>query len=409
MWLKGMTVAKEHRGLGLAKAMFAHAVNKYGHEDISLRAKPYKDKPLKTKQLQAFYGQFGFVPTDREGRMLRKATPVANADVTATELRDSLGRWIRDNTRAHDITRRHLTPEEVFQASVHADMAHDAGLAPAETEALHAAARRWHQMEENEVTEAGWTRHGQLRVAARELHEALNRHIRRPIFKSEAGPPTDNTRWAFATSSGKLAQFGRWLRTRVANLISGRTMREAWRKYVEQGWRKGAARAFDDSHQRQKWERHPDTVGTDLYTGGREEFLRSSFNHPESVEKVQLLASRTYTDLDGVTTAMSTQMARTLTDGLTRGEHPYQVAAKLVKVVDGIGRKRARMVAQHNFIYAHSEGQLDNLERLGVEEVGVAVEFTVTPDNKLCPTCASLQNLVLKTRKAHGIIPLHPG
>lgn len=219
----------------------------------------------------------------------------------------------------------------------------------------------------------------------------------------------DNTRWAFATSSGKLAAFGRWLRTRVSNLLTGRTMREAWRKYVEQGWRKGAARAFDDARQRQKWERHPDTVGTNLYTGGREEFLRSSFNHPESVEKVKLLAARTLTDLDGVTTAMSTNMTRTLADGLTRGEHPYQVAASLVRDVDGIGRKRARMVAQHNFIYAHSEGQLDNLERLGVEDVGVAVEFTVTPDNKLCPTCEALQGLVLKTRKAHGIIPLHPG
>lgn len=218
----------------------------------------------------------------------------------------------------------------------------------------------------------------------------------------------ENTHWSFHTSSGKLAAFGRWIRTRVANLISGRTMREVWRKYVEAGWKKGAARAFDDTHQRQKWERHPDTVGTDLYTGGREEFLRSSFNHPESVEKVKLLAARTYTDLDGVTEAMSTKMTRTLADGLTMGQHPYRVANNLIRDVDGIGRRRALLVAKHDFIYAHAEGQLDNLERLGVEEVGVAVEWTITDDDKVCPKCAALQGIVLKTKEAHGILPLHP-
>lgn len=243
-------------------------------------------------------------------------------------------------------------------------------------------------------------------------HQVYTRQLASMGFKLEGehrGEQVWNTRWAFATSSGKLAAFGRWLKTRVASLISGRSMREAWRKYIEQGWRKGASRAFDDTHQRQKWERHPDTVGTDLYTGGREEFLRSSFNHPESVEKVKLLAARTFTDLDGVTTAMSTKMTRTLADGLTMGQHPHQVAASLVKDVAGIGQRRARMVAQHNFIYAHSEGQLDNLERLGVEEVGVAVEWAVTDDQKLCPACAAMRGIVLKTKKAHGLIPYHVG
>jgi SPP1 gp7 family putative phage head morphogenesis protein len=99
---------------------------------------------------------------------------------------------------------------------------------------------------------------------------------------------------------------------------------------------------------------------------------------------------------------------RTLADGLTMGQHPYQIANSLARDVDGIGRRRAKVVARHRLIWVHAEGQLDNLERLGVEEVGVAVEWAITPDNKVCPKCAAMQGLVLKTRQAHGLIPLHP-
>lgn len=216
-----------------------------------------------------------------------------------------------------------------------------------------------------------------------------------------------NTLWSFHTSSQKLSAFSRWIKRKVADLITGRTMREAWTKYVEYGWRRGAARAFEDVNQRKKWEVHPDTIG-DLYTGGREQFLQSSFNHPESVEKVKLLASRTFTDLEGVTQVMSTHMGRVLTDGLTMGQHPRVIATHLARVVDRIGKHRALTVARTELIRAHAEGQLDNMERLGVQDVGVVVEWLTTGDSKVCPLCEPMQGIVLSTKRARGLIPHHP-
>lgn len=75
VWLKGMKVDPAHRGRGMAKTLLEAALAKYQGQDLRLRAKPYDDEPLDAAALQKFYGRYGFVPYDDEGRMVRKATP----------------------------------------------------------------------------------------------------------------------------------------------------------------------------------------------------------------------------------------------------------------------------------------------------------------------------------------------
>lgn len=222
-------------------------------------------------------------------------------------------------------------------------------------------------------------------------------------------PLTVHTRWAFHTQQQKIAQFQLWLAAQTqAGVLAGATAATAedayWRKYVEEGYRKGAGRAFDDVSKVTTWT--PEEGA--FYEGSKQQFLESSFAQPMAVEKVKLLAGRVYTDLKGVTEAMSTVMSRTLVDGFVRGESPLTIARALNKNIEGIGRVRARMIARTEVIRAHAEGQLDAMERMGVEKVGVMVEWDTAGDDLVCPLCESMSGAVMKLKEARGLIPRHP-
>lgn len=53
------------RGHGIGTALMNEAIADYGHRDINIRPTPFGGKPMNKKQLQDFYGKFGF-KQDRE-------------------------------------------------------------------------------------------------------------------------------------------------------------------------------------------------------------------------------------------------------------------------------------------------------------------------------------------------------
>ena len=225
-----------------------------------------------------------------------------------------------------------------------------------------------------------------------------------PLIKYTVNALVTNQRWKFLTNPQKLSAFTRWLKQRFNTevLLEDREF-PYWRRYVEQGYEKGAGRAFDDvkrgkpkTNQRQ----------LDFYRGTREQFLRQSFGTPESIEKVKLLASRVLTELQGVSQDMATRMSRTLTDGLVQGQNPRKIAKTMSEDL-AIGKNRAEAIARTEVIRAHSEGQLDAFERLGVEELGVSVEWSTAGDSRVCPKCYDLEGIVLTPAEAHGLIPRH--
>ena len=218
-----------------------------------------------------------------------------------------------------------------------------------------------------------------------------------------------NTRWRFLTDSQKVNEFSRWLQQEIATGIVTTTAENVeqayYQAFVEEGYRKGAGRAFDDV-------RKPALASTEkqlaFFQGTKDEFLRQSFAHPIAIDKVKLLTGRVFTDLRGVTEAMATTMTRTLAEGLVRGENPRTIARTLAKNIDTIGRHRANLIARTEIIRAHAEGQLDAMERLGVVEVGVMVEWSTAGDDRVCPRCQPMDGVVFKIKEARGLIPLHP-
>ena len=222
--------------------------------------------------------------------------------------------------------------------------------------------------------------------------------------------------YAFNTDPQKVAAFKTWLQGRFKELFP--TQNDPWRRYVEAGFKQGAGRAFEDVN---KAKRLGGDKQLDFYNGTKDQFLRSSFAQPVAIDKVQLLAGRTLDELDNVTTDMSNRMTRVLTDGLVKGESPREVADALADEVD-IGAARAETIARTETIRAHAEGQLHALEEMGVEEVGVAVEWSVaggprwsdlSPKERrlvthVCKLCEPMEGVVLKLAEAKGMIPRHP-
>ncbi len=218
---------------------------------------------------------------------------------------------------------------------------------------------------------------------------------------------TQNTRWSFRSSPEKIKEFLKWLEGNLRPILTDEATTEDdwWNKYVMEGFKKGAARSYDDM---KKAGAIPQSK-LPFYLGQKEEFLRSAFRQPESVEKVKLLAGRVYTELKGVTEAMSQNLTRTLTDGLVQGMNPRQIATNIIKDVNGIGIRRARVIAQTEIIRAHAEGQLDSMQRLGVKKLAVMVEWGTADDDRVCKVCQPLEGVVLTMDEAKGLIPRHPG
>jgi len=253
-----------------------------------------------------------------------------------------------------------------------------------------------------------WDNKGALREWKKEL--ADNFTVTEVPFKNIPGTytvVTANVRWQFHTDPEKVRAFQAWLQAQLADLIAGQQQQAIWQAYVQQGFLMGAGRAFTDTRQRERRLHRQGQEQLDFYDGTREEFMRDSFGRPESIDKVKLLAGRTFDELDGITDTMSTRMTRELTDGLVEGKNPWQISKDLAHEVD-IGRSRAMLISQTEFIRAHAEGQLDALDKLGVEDVGVAVEFLTAGDDRVCEDCAALEGVVLKLDEARNLIPVHP-
>lgn len=215
---------------------------------------------------------------------------------------------------------------------------------------------------------------------------------------------TINDAWQFNSNPDKIEAFRNWLQSQLAYVSGERpTDNDWWNEYILQGYAKGAGRAYQDVKNAGQWNKEQGA----FYSGTKEEFLRSSFAQPAQREKVKLLTSRVFTDLKGITDTMSQQLVRTLADGLVTGMGPRQLAKELSDRVDKIGITRANAMARTEIIRAHAEGQLDAFKNMGVEEIGVAVEWSTAGFN-VCPKCQALQGIVLKVDEAHGMIPRHP-
>lgn len=203
--------------------------------------------------------------------------------------------------------------------------------------------------------------------------------------------------FAFGSSQDKLSAFMDWLyemqRQEILGVSLGTPLSTAasdlWANvYVDAAYKKGMKDAAGNAG-----------------IGGE---ISASFALPIHADKVGLIYSRVYRDLEGITDLMDAQISRVLAAGLAEGRGPMEIARELAKQVDNIGIVRARTLARTEVIRAHAEGSLNMYEEAQLLGVTVESEFATAEDDSVCPVCEDLQGRVFTLDEARGVIPVHP-
>ena len=242
----------------------------------------------------------------------------------------------------------------------------------------------------------------------------------------EAGP----AQFDYALSSDKISEFMRWLQdqyqeyilsggTRGIKIISptGRVTEANWTDiYIQAAYQRGLQRGRQELR----------NAGIDIPNFGDmpgEDSLTVVFNQPFNVERVGLLYIRTFTDLQGITTAMDTMISRALAQGMAEGRGPMELASILDKIITGMGedfgifdslgrwipgRRRAEILARTEIIRAHHMATISEYERAGLLGVKVKAEWSTAGDSRVCKICAPMEGRVYDIQKIKGMLPAHP-
>lgn len=210
--------------------------------------------------------------------------------------------------------------------------------------------------------------------------------------------------FAFQTDPQKIKSFQQWLQQQInLGILKVDGKGKPWtNQYIYSAYRQGALRAFTDSYKSYKvnipkW-----------FMGNKEQFLLSFFAIPEVTRKIELIFTRAYDQLQGITTSMGYELSRQLAAGLAHGWNPTKIAREIDKSIATISRVRARRIARTEIIYAHSEGQLDAFQELGIDQLNLLVEWSTAGDELVCARCNTRAGETFTIEQARGLIPLHP-
>lgn len=140
-----------------------------------------------------------------------------------------------------------------------------------------------------------------------------------------------------------------------------------------------------------------------------ETWTNQAFFRPIHADRLGLIYTRAYSDLDGITKTMDQQISRILAQGIGEGRGPAELARQINERVEKIGVTRARVLARTEIVSAHAEASLNAYEEAGIENVEVEAEWTTAGDNAVCPICEAMEGKIYSISEARGLIPNHPG
>jgi len=241
----------------------------------------------------------------------------------------------------------------------------------------------------------------------RKRFRAVQRLVRETLVDNDALRLKTNTAasqltFDFTNDAERVTEFMAWLQEAidgeilevVGNAPSAGIPADGWQKvYVREAYGRGIE-AANASMARQ---------GITLPI---QPTMASLLRLPVHQDTIQLLYTRQFEDLRGITRAMSTQISRELADGLATGKNNYQIYRAIAKKFKSIGVVRSEILVRTEIIRVHSESVLNQLEELGATVVTPLVEFATAADP--CERCDGLSGNVYKIKDARGLIPVHP-
>lgn len=146
------------------------------------------------------------------------------------------------------------------------------------------------------------------------------------------------------------------------------------------------------------------------------------FNIPTHSNAVGMLYVRSFSELQGITSAMEQTISRNLADGIAEGRSPRQVARRLINAIEKVGDlsmtdvlgrhiravTRARTLARTEIIRAHHTATIQMYKDAEVEGIKIKAEWSTAGDNRVCQQCAAMEGIILSIKDVEGLIPLHP-
>lgn len=136
--------------------------------------------------------------------------------------------------------------------------------------------------------------------------------------------------------------------------------------------------------------------------------LTVSLSTGQNLDTLQLIYSRAFEGLKGITGAMSGQLSEIFTQALIEGVGPKVIAKRITDRISTISKNRAMVLARTETIRAFSEASLNIMERNNIEAVEADVEFSTAGDGRVCPRCSFLNGKTYTIKQARGVIPVHP-
>lgn len=224
----------------------------------------------------------------------------------------------------------------------------------------------------------------------------------------DAGQPASDL--SAPTRAGSVDRFMDWLRRQENQAVLGTpdrprepARRSTWvREHLRSGYAQGVQRA---RHQAEQAGVSLGEVGGAAVVAGGIAALLALPTHEDSLD---LLHDRVFRDLVAILEAQDAEASRVLVDALTRGQSNRELARRLGERVDAVGIHRGRLLARTAIVRAHAEAQLNELERLGFDEVVGEVELATANDSRVCPLCRALEGTRRRIAEARGVIPVHP-
>jgi SPP1 gp7 family putative phage head morphogenesis protein len=153
---------------------------------------------------------------------------------------------------------------------------------------------------------------------------------------------------------------------------------------------------------------------------------KGAFDSPFHIDRVGLLFTRVFSDLQGITEAMDAVISRILAQGMTDGDGPALLARKIEAAINGTGlgdlgitnefiadtiisaKKRAKMIAHTEMMRAYHKSSMQefrNWRELGID---AKAEWKTAGDNRVCDLCNALEGKIFTVEEIEDMIPLHP-
>ena len=243
------------------------------------------------------------------------------------------------------------------------------------------------------------------------------------VYQAPLTPPPGRQVFNFPRTADKVRAFMRWLQQQeqkgLLELVQYNRIGEAgeqpWTNmYIRDSYKRGVMRA------RYELRKAGYTVPTLEASGGIEAVLGTPFH----IDRVGLMYSRAFSELEGITTAMDTQISRILAQGLVDGDNPNLLARKLVATINGSGmgelgitdslgrfipaQRRAQTLARTEVIRAHHAANMVEYRNWGAEGVEIFAEWRTAGDDRVCTECAGYDGNRYTLEAAEHSIPVHP-